>query len=417
MIITTKTVALCPEFFPQAIILSRMKNRKRPVSFSFEVRETLRLPIFFFMLAGSFAAWQSFYNVHLDRIGFSSMQIGALNAIFISTSAVVVPFWGMLADRIGNNRILLLLTAVCSLFVFLIGQTLAFHWMVIFIFVISVFHQPGGAVTDGMAMGFVRTNPQYTYGQFRLWGSAGYAIASLVVGYLARENTQVIFNLAALMFLLLSVSNLITLPSRPVVNRNLVNFRSFAVFFRNRRLLEFLMIIMMYGLAISPLHQFINLYYKDIGAGNSFIGTVFFIQAAFEVPLFLVGARLARRIGPERVILIAMATSMLRMILYGLITSPEIAIFLSAFHGITIAFFLIGVVEYVQSHTPFHLRTTGQALIWAFHFGAGVTLGNLVLGYLRDHTGMLGAMHIHSGIAAVMLIWGIVFFRRSLRSG
>jgi len=390
-----------------------MKGTGGPTWFSFEVRETIKLPVFFFMLAGSFAAWQSFYNVHLDRIGYSSVQIGALNAIFISTSAIVVPFWGMMADRIGNNRILLLLTTVCALVVFLIGQTVAFQWMLIFIFVISVFHQPGGAVNDGMAMGFVRTNPEYSYGQFRLWGSAGYAVASLVVGYIAKDNTDVIFNVAALMFLLLSVFNLVTLPARPVINRNLVNFKSFGVFFRNRRLLVFLLIIMLYGLAISPLHQFINLYYKDIGATNSFIGSVFFIQAAFEVPLFLVGVKLARRIGPERVILIAMATSMGRMVLYGFITNPHIAILLSVFHGITIAFFLIGVVEYVQSHTPDHLRTTGQALIWAFHFGAGVTLGNLVLGYLRDHTGMLRAMHLHAGFAAVMLIWAIVFFRKS----
>ena len=99
------------------------------------VSETIKLPVFYLLLAGAFAGWQSFYNVYLDSIGYTSMQIGALNALFISTSAIVVPFWGMIADRYGNNRIFLLLTSVAALMVFLIGQTIVFHWMVIFILI------------------------------------------------------------------------------------------------------------------------------------------------------------------------------------------------------------------------------------------------------------------------------------------
>jgi PPP family 3-phenylpropionic acid transporter len=383
----------------------------------FEVRsrvisENIKLPVFYLLLAGSFAGWQTLYNVHLDSIGYTSIQIGALNALFISTSAIVVPFWGMLADKFGNNRVLLLLTAVAGLFVFFIGNTMTFHWMLIFIFIISIFHQPAGAVLDGMTLGLIRGNPKYSYGQFRLWASAGYAISALVVGYFARSNTGIIFNISASLFLLLSIFNLITMPVRPVTGRSLVNFKSFAIFFKNRKLLIFLMIIFLYGIAVSPLHQFINLYYKDIGSGSSFIGLVFFIQAGFEIPSFLLGVRLARKMKPERIILFSMLISCMRMILYGFIAVPEIAVYLSLFHGVTIAFFLIGVVEYVQRQTPDHLRTTGQALIWAFHFGAGVTFGNLMLGYLRDHGGMLTAMHIHAVIAMVIVAGAGWFFQR-----
>ena len=198
------------------------KAGARPVT-ALQVREEFKLPVFYFLLNGAFASWQSFYNLHLDGIGFSSMQIGAINAIFISTSALVVPLWGILADKFGNNRILLLLSSVCALVVFLVGQTLLFHWMVVFIAVISVFHQPSGAVVDGMTMGFVRMNPRFSFGQFRLWSSAGYASLSLFAGFLARQDTGVIFPIAAGMFLLLSLFNLFTLPARPVTGRTLVN--------------------------------------------------------------------------------------------------------------------------------------------------------------------------------------------------
>lgn len=376
-----------------------------------EISESLKLPVFYFLMASAFAGWQSFYNVHLDSIGYTSLQIGALNAVFISTSALVVPFWGMIADKFGTNRILLLLTSVCAVMVFLIGQTIAFHWMLVFIAVISVFHQPSGAVVDGMTMGYIRGNPRLTYGQFRLWGSAGYAVSSLVVGYFATQNSGIIFKIAAVLFLLLSLFNLFTLPSRPVKGRSLVTMGSFGVFFRNRKLLLFLLIIMLYGVAISPLHQFINLYYTDLGADSSFIGWVFFIQATFEVPAFIIGAKYMKRVKAERTIMLAMTVSAMRMVLYGFITNPFWAVGVSVFHGITIAFFLVGIVEYVQARTPDHLRTTGQALIWAFHFGAGVTLGNLILGYLRDTTGMLKAMHIHAALAFAVILGAALFFR------
>ena len=211
---------------------------------------------------------------------------------------------------------------------------------------------------------------------------------------------------------MLSVFNLVTLPRKPVTGRILVNFRSFGLFFRNAPLLVFLLLILFFGMAIAPLQQFINLYYLDIGASNSFIGWVFFVQAIPEIPAYFIASRWVRRTGPHRIILFAMAVSMLRMLAYGLISNPSVAIFFSIFHCITIAFFLVGVVEYVQDRTPAHLRTTGQALIWAFHFGAGLTLGNISLGYLRDAVGMNTAMLVHAGLALVILALTLIFFRK-----
>ena len=128
------------------------------------------------------------------------------------------------------------------------------------------------------------------------------------------------------------------------------------------------------------------------------------------------GAVIVKRIGAERMILLSMTVSLLRMVLYGLISQPEVAIFFSVLHCITIAFFLLGVVEYVQARTPDHLQTTGQALIWAFHYGAGVMFGNLLVGYLRDAVGMLKAMHIHALLALLILILTVLFFRKDYLS-
>jgi PPP family 3-phenylpropionic acid transporter len=187
-------------------------------------------------------------------------------------------------------------------------------------------------------------------------------------------------------------------------------------FMQNKVVISFFFLMLFYGISISPLHQFINLYYIEIGASNKLIGTAFAIQAGFEIPFFLFGIKLVKRTSPEFVILLAMFVSIIRMFLYGFISNPEIAIFIGMLHGFTISIFLVGAVQYVQSHTPPELSTTGQSMIWAFHFGAGLTFGYLVVGYLKDLVGMQKTMHIEAVFGTLILIATLFFFRKSFRS-
>jgi PPP family 3-phenylpropionic acid transporter len=169
----------------------------------------------------------------------------------------------------------------------------------------------------------------------------------------------------------------------------------------------------LYGISISPLHLLINLYYTEIGAQNSLIGIAFLIQSGCEIPFFIFGAKMVKKTSAEFTLMLAMAVSLLRMVLYGFISNPSIAIFVGVLHGFTISFFLVGAVEYVQSHTPPHLRTTGQSLIWAFHFGAGLTVGYTVVGYLRDVVGMKHVMHIAALFSLMVLAITYIFFNRN----
>lgn len=377
------------------------------------MKETIKLPLFYFLLYSAYASWMAFFNVHLSKLGFSGIQIGALNAVFISTSAIVVPFWGMMADRRGSNRILLLLTAFCAVLVYFMSYTTTYFAILLLIFLISLFQQPMGAVVDGMTLGLIRLRPELSYGKFRLWGSAGYALTAYIVGYFAMKNTSVIFSIAAILFSIILIINLITLPPKPLTGRNLVNFSSLMVFMQNKVVIFFFFLMLFYGISISPLHQFINLYYIEIGASNKLIGAAFAIQAGFEIPFFLFGIKLVKRTSPEFVILLAMFVSILRMVLYGFISNPEIALFIGILHGFTISFFLVGAVQYVQSHTPPELSTTGQSMIWAFHFGAGLTFGYLVVGYLKDLVGMQKTMHIEAAFGILILFATMLFFRKS----
>lgn len=375
--------------------------------------EPFKLRLFYFLVFSALASWLAFFNVHLENLGFSGFQIGLANSIFISASIIVVPLGGMLSDRFGSFRVLLVLTLCSGMLIFLIGSSTTYLSIVLLMLAMSAFNSPINVVVDGITLGLIKTNPKYSYGQLRLWGSTGFGVGAIVAGYVAASNSSRVFTMAAILLGLVSLINLLTLPPKPVTGRGLVNFRSFGVFFSNRNLLSFFILIFFFGATISPLHHFINLYYTSIGASGQQIGFAFAVQAFFEIPFFLFGVRYLRRKGPERIIMLAMAISVLRMVLYGLTSNPHVAIGVGVLHGFTISFFLIGVVDYVQRQTPSHLRATGQSLIMTFHFGAGLTAGNIWIGYLKDLVGMQQVMLIQAVMAVAIVLATGSFFRRT----
>jgi PPP family 3-phenylpropionic acid transporter len=382
-----------------------------------EVKESVKLSLFYFFTYSAIASWLAFFNIHLESLGFSGLRIGSVNSIFIMVSAFMVPFWGMIADLKGSYRILLILTTFCGFLIFALSFSESYVSVLLFVLAISLFQQPVGTLIDGIVISLSKSGANITYGKLRYWGSVGYGLTSLGVGFIARHNTLLIFYISSVIFILFSLVNLVNMPPKPVIGRGLVTYKSLEVFFRNSKVYIFLLLMFMYGASIAPLHNFINLYYTEIGASNTIVGIALFVQAVCEIPFFLYGAKMVRKTSPEFTIMIAMMVSMLRMVFYGFISNPYIAIFNGLFHGFTISFFLVGAVEYVQSHTPSHLRTTGQSLVWAFHFGAGLTIGYFLTGILHDVIGMRNTMHVNALISLFVLAGTYYFFFSQETSG
>lgn len=369
-----------------------------------------KIKLIYFLVYSSLGVWISFFNVHLEQLGFNGFQIGVLNAIFVSTSIVVIPLGGILSDRYGSYLILLVLSIISGCLIYFLGSLSGYVLIALVMFALSIFNQPINAVVDGIALNQLNGEARQAYGTFRLWGSFGFASGALVVGYLANWESKSIFIMSAILLWIASIFAIGGIKKNQQSDNLQVNLNSLTFFYKNSRLKNVFLLILIFGISISPLHYFINLYFTSIGATQGEIGLAFAVQAFFEIPLFFLGIRYLKKAGPEKVIIVAMLVSILRMVLYGLTHDPQKAILIGLFHGFTISFFLIGVVEYVQKQTPAHLRTTAQALILSFHFGAGLAIGNIWIGYLKDLVGMHKVMLIQALFSLLVVVFSIPLF-------
>ena len=373
------------------------------------------IKLIFFLSYASFSAWLSFFNLFLKSyIGFSDSQVGIISAIQQINILLVLPIWGILADKFGRRKMLLiaLFVTLCLFYGFLFQQM--FFSFVIFTFLITLFYSPLTSLLDTIALDFREQTGRSSYGNTRLWGSFGWAMASLVLGnLLSVKNMYLIFPIASILMLL---AWLITtfLYKALAVKKNLAglkmaNFRKLLT--NDPRLLVFLIIILVYGIFSAPIQYYINMYYSEIGAGYKNLGYAYAVQAMSELPFFYFGQVIVDKIGAKRLMIITMIVTMLRMFAYSMTSNPLLAILIGSTHGICLALFMVSVVNYVHRFIPAEWKATGQSLIYACYFGGGIAVGNAWIGYLSQKISVRTTMAVESGLTLVLIIVSLIVFR------
>jgi len=369
--------------------------------------------IYLFLYMG-FAIWRVFYNVFLEENQFTGAQIGVLNAIFQSSIFLVVPLWGLIADKQGIRPTLRWVFIATAILILFLGKIQVFGFLVLYLLLISLFYHPLGPLTDALAVEFSKTDLSYNYGKLRFWGSLGWAIASVLGGFLFIYIPLDYIFLVSTAFFISAVFFLKVPLKRKVIYKSHIKPISLGFILRNKLLLIFIIILTVYGIACAPINSFINLYFTELNASNKIIGYAYAIQAFSELPFFIIGERLMQKLGAKRIIFISLIVMVIRMFLYGFLPSIPLALGLGILQGITLSFLLVGLVEYIHQLLPAGQYALAQSIIWGIYFGIGQTLGNLGIGYLKDLTGMITVMWVFGILASIILIaTGIHFYLSS----
>ena len=370
----------------------------------------------YFLLYMAFASWRVFYNVYLEENNFSGTEIGIINAIIQATLFIIVPVWGYIADKRGIRPTLRIAVFITGILLLALGYILNFWWLVAYIFLITLFHHPLGPLIDALAIQFSHTNKRYNFGNLRLWGSFGWAVASVAGGYIFMYlSLRMVFPITSLLFFITIFFLRTPRDSSTILYKPHFEQIHLKEIFTNKALLIFLTIVFFYGIASSPVNAYMNLYFSELGADNSVIGIAYTVQALSELPFFILGNRLLNRFGSRMVIIISMLIMVFRLFIYAFVPSIPVALTVCALQGITLSFLLVGVVDYLQSTLPKSRQATAQSLLWGLYFGLGHTIGNLVIGILKDIRGMVGVMFIFAIITSIIFLFTSLDFTLQLK--
>lgn len=366
--------------------------------------------LFYFLMFSGFVFFTPYLVLLYRDLGFSGGQIGALVGLTPLISMFGATMWTGLADAARRHRLVMgicLAGAVTGLFFFTSLRT--FLPLLAGVVLITLFFSPVSAFVDSATMHMLGSRREM-YGRIRVGGTIGFGIAAPAAGLLVeRFDVKVAFIGAGLLFLLaLLISPRLSYSVRgspsdpsPVSIRVLV---------RDVRWIGFLMLAFAGGVALASNVSFFYPYLQELGMAESSMGLAFALGTAGEIPILFFGNRLLRRIPVYRLLLIGMAATGLRLLLFAATTSP-VWVFANQLivNGFAFPVMWLAGVAYADELSPRGMKSTGQGLFTAMVFGFGQAIGGLIGGPLLESIGGRG-LNLVYGIVVMATIGLVVLF-------
>lgn len=369
---------------------------------------TFRLGVMMFL---QFFVWGAFFVPMGNYLGKIFAGEENLNSIIGSTyatqtwAALFAPLIvGFVADRLFNkeavNGVLHLLGGGilwwCST---ITDSPTQFFWVMLVFFLC---YMPTLALVNAITFQNVQSI-ENDFPKIRLWGTIGWIVSGLVVsqsmfglfslpllpGVADAGSTALPLQMSAVVSFIYGIYSF-TLPASPPQGRGepisitkvlgldaLQLFKNPAYFVF--ALCSFLICIPL-AFYYARTYEFVSaVAFGDRTAGVMALGQVSEIGFMAAVPFFL------KRLGVKKMLLVGMLAWAVRYALFGFMPSaPAMVILGIVLHGICYDFFFVTGQLYTDRKAPKEIRTSAQAFLGLLTYGAGMLVGNYVLGAWGD---------------------------------
>lgn len=389
----------------------RMKKLSFAKTISPQAAETLRLAGVQGLFWAAFAVG-NYQTIYLQNNGFPASRFGLMNAIACVVAIFAMTFWGMVSDKIGSVRkiVILTLTLGCALYALIplipTGQAYSTLLFLIIIPIINFFRVPMSPFIDNLT---VRNCAEHhlNYGAIRSSGSLLFAIAGVITVNGLIPALGIPSTFWAMGLVMIPAVILTYFCFEPQGGRRVKKSRMGAgELFKNYRFTAFLVFCFFFQTAVTFESNFLPYLMTDLGFDSTNIGLILSVRALMEIPFLFFIAKLRRRLKLRHLIMLSAALMAIECVLFGFFvtTLPQMLMF-AAFFGLGNGAFLGTGTNYVYELAPAHLRATAHGMFVSVAQIAGI-LGNLIGGILFD---LIGGKPFYSVIACIFVFSILVF--------
>ncbi len=375
---------------------------------------TVRLLYFLFNLA--MPTYLMYVNLYFRRLGFSGTQIGFIVSIYYLANFLCQPLWGYISDRYRIWKpVLVGLILISSVSILMYLRAESYSQILLTAALLGMTFPAIMPIADATAMDYVK-RAGISYGSIRLWGSLGFMTAGLVVGQLTGIfGLRSIFVIASLTLLIMA-GIAMTLPThgkeKADETANTADAKPPAtqgaqvrLLLKNRQFAIFLVASFLIQGCMAMGFGFLNIYISSLGAQDAFIGLLWAIAAASEIPAFLAMAYFQKKLGARGLLLMSYTVMAFRWILFSLARTPYMMIPVQLIQGFSGGYYFGGSVMFVSEEAPEGLKATAQTIFGAINMGLGPIAGMTLGGQLVDRIGLVSLFvfcGIVTGLTAVL---------------
>jgi PPP family 3-phenylpropionic acid transporter len=348
----------------------------------------------------------SYFPLYFQSKGFSAVQIGLLYSIGPMISIGSNLFWGFMSDKFHTVKKILVGILACQLIMaFFVSQTLHFGLLMMLMAMFFFFQSPTSSLTDSLILLTIKDTKK-SYASFRVWGSIGFATASIVFGMLLKENGPGFTFLLCLGTIGFSLAISLFLTDARSASFRKPDFRVLVKIIGSKRFLLFLLTVMTVSVAHRFNDGFLGLFLQKLGADPSIVGWSWLVSASSEIPVFILLSKYGHRYKELPLLVVCSFVYVIRFVLMSQIDNPLWVIAVQALHSVSFGIFMFTVIRYIQRIVPDEYRATGQAIYAVTWSGVAGLLSGTLGGWLYNTAGP----HVMYGAGAVLSFIGMISF-------
>jgi len=394
------------------------------------MKQTTRFQLSFMMFL-EFFIWGSWYVTMGTYLSKSLQATDVQNGLAYGTQslgAIIAPFIvGLIADRFFSaQRILGVIHLAGAVLMYFLSRQENFEGFYPLILAYMILYMPTLALVNSVSFRQL-TNTEKQFATIRVWGTVGWILAGLLIGWLNWEQENALVNtyrMAGGASLLLGLFAFF-LPDTPpasagkrVTFGDIIGLEALGLL-KKRDFLIFFISSMLICIPLAFYYQNANPFLNEIGMQKA--AAVMSLGQVSETLFLLLMPLFFRRFGIKAMLLVGMIAWSVRYLAFGFgdVAGAKLALLYLGIilHGICYDFFFVTGQIYTDKRAGPRVKSAAQGMITLATYGVGMLIGFWVAGQVSEAYKTAGGHDwqkiwmVPAAIAGVVVVLFLLLFK------
>ena len=368
-----------------------------------------RLSSFYFFYFALLGCISPYWALFLDGRGYSAVEIGELMALFGLVRMIAPNIWGALGDYTGRRMALLRLgCGICFIIFANIFWVDGFLAMALLMVGYGFFWAAVLPQFEVVTLNYLKERTD-EYSKIRIWGSLGFVVMVLALGWLFNSVSVSALPIFMLMLLMAILLSSLAVRSEKRTERESGGAGFLALLLRPS-VMAFLFAAFLMQFSHGAYYTFFSLFLQRLEYSSSWIGFLWALGVLAEVLVFLVIHRAFRHVTYKAVLIFSLFLAALRWYLTAHFADVLWVLVLAQLtHAATFGAMHAVSMHYIHRFFKGRHQGQGQALFSSLTYGAGGALGAYVSGFIwLEDFGV--SMFEYAGLSALLGMLIVIFF-------
>jgi MFS transporter, PPP family, 3-phenylpropionic acid transporter len=336
---------------------------------------------FYFVYYFFIGVFVPYWALYLQSEHFSPVEIGILMSLFQISRIFAPNFWGWLADHTAKRTVWIRLNTVLGVVGFVAVFWVQGFWPMLFVMgALSLFTSSTMPLSESLTLAHL-DNTKGHYSRIRMWGSVGFIVASIALGYLIDWSGIAILLWAILLVQIILFLQTFTLTEVKIAPHHTDDFSVWAII-RNPAVIALLLGCALMVTAHGVLYNFYSIYLAEHGYSKGMIGWLWSVGVICEIVIFMLMPKIMGRFSLKTIILVSLALAVVRFAMIGVAVDNLVLLLIAqSLHAATFGSFHAATVEVVTQFFNGRHQAKGQAIYNSVTYGLGGAIGGIAGGY------------------------------------